>query len=99
MKEHSNAAVMEVVLEDIPSITLRAMYVTMLKIRKFEERVAELVALPKEIICPSGLKDGESWPSSIIKAYQTCLIYDYRRSRKTVILMYSRTMGAGSRTG
>ena len=43
---------------DIPAKTLRAMYVTMLKIRKFEERVAELVS-KKEIICPCHLYIGE----------------------------------------
>ena len=43
---------------DIPAKTLRAMYITMLKIRKFEERVAELVSA-KEIICPCHLYIGE----------------------------------------
>ena len=38
--------------------TLRVMYVTMLKIRKFEERVAELISR-KEIICPCHLYTGE----------------------------------------
>ena len=33
---------------DIPAKTLRAMYVTMLKIRKFEERVAELVSKKRD---------------------------------------------------
>lgn len=44
---------------NIPTATLRAMYVTMVKIRKFEERVAELVTPPKEIICPCHLYIGE----------------------------------------
>jgi TPP-dependent pyruvate/acetoin dehydrogenase alpha subunit len=44
---------------DIPTATLRAMYVTMVKIRKFEEKVAELVTPPKEIICPCHLYIGE----------------------------------------
>lgn len=39
-------------------MNLRAMYVTMLKIRKFEERVAELVT-EKEIICPCHLYIGQ----------------------------------------
>ena len=43
---------------DIPAKTLRAMHVTMLKIRKFEERVAELVS-KNEIICPCHLYIGE----------------------------------------
>jgi pyruvate dehydrogenase E1 component alpha subunit len=43
---------------DIPAKILREMYVTMLRIRKFEERVAELVSR-KEIICPCHLYIGE----------------------------------------
>jgi TPP-dependent pyruvate/acetoin dehydrogenase alpha subunit len=38
---------------------LRKMYVTMIKIRKFEERVAELVTPPKEITTPCHLYIGE----------------------------------------
>jgi len=44
---------------NIPLATLRAMYVTMLRIRKFEERVAELVYPLKEIICPCHLYIGQ----------------------------------------
>ena len=44
---------------DIPTDILRKMYVTMVKIRKFEERVAELVTPPKEIITPCHLYIGE----------------------------------------
>jgi TPP-dependent pyruvate/acetoin dehydrogenase alpha subunit len=44
---------------DIPTGILRKMYVTMVKIRKFEERVAELVTSPKEIITPCHLYIGE----------------------------------------
>ena len=44
---------------NIPPETLRAMYVTMLRIRKFEERVAELVYPLKEIICPCHLYIGQ----------------------------------------
>jgi TPP-dependent pyruvate/acetoin dehydrogenase alpha subunit len=44
---------------DISTDILRKMYVTMVKIRKFEERVAELVAPPKEIITPCHLYIGE----------------------------------------
>ena len=43
---------------NIPAETLGTMYVTMLKIRKFEERVAELVS-KNEIICPCHLYTGE----------------------------------------
>jgi TPP-dependent pyruvate/acetoin dehydrogenase alpha subunit len=43
---------------DISAATLRAMYVTMLRIRKFEERVAQLVS-QKEIICPCHLYIGQ----------------------------------------
>ena len=44
---------------DIPEATLRAMYVTMLRIRRFEERVAELVDPLNEIICPCHLYIGQ----------------------------------------
>jgi len=44
---------------DIPTDILRKMYATMVKIRKFEERVAELVTPPKEIITPCHLYIGE----------------------------------------
>ena len=43
---------------DTPLATLREMYVTMVRIRKFEERVAELVS-KEEIICPCHLYIGE----------------------------------------
>jgi len=43
---------------DIPPNVLRKMYITMVKIRKFEERVGELVHL-KEIITPCHLYIGE----------------------------------------
>jgi TPP-dependent pyruvate/acetoin dehydrogenase alpha subunit len=43
----------------IPAATLRAMYVTMLRIRKFEENVAELVYPLKEIVCPCHLYIGQ----------------------------------------
>ena len=43
---------------DIPVKTLRMMYETMQRIRKFEERVAELVS-KNEIICPCHLYIGE----------------------------------------
>ena len=46
------------ITNDIPAKTLRMMYVTMLMIRKFEERVAELVS-KNEIICPCHLYIGE----------------------------------------
>jgi len=44
---------------DISTDILRKMYATMVKIRKFEERVAELVTSPKEIITPCHLYIGE----------------------------------------
>jgi TPP-dependent pyruvate/acetoin dehydrogenase alpha subunit len=43
---------------DIPIDALRAMYVVMVKIRKFEEKVAELVS-QNEIICPCHLYIGQ----------------------------------------
>lgn len=43
---------------DIPTKTLQFMYVTMLKIHRFEEKAAELVS-KKEIICPCHLYIGE----------------------------------------
>ena len=45
-------------VEDIPPTLLRWMYVTMLKIRKFEERVAELL-FEEEIKCPTHLCIGQ----------------------------------------
>ena len=44
---------------DISPITLRSLYTTMLKIRRFEERVAELLDSQPEIICPVHLDIGE----------------------------------------
>jgi pyruvate dehydrogenase E1 component alpha subunit len=46
------------ITNDIPAKTLRMMYEKMLRIRKFEERVAELVS-KNEIICPCHLYVGE----------------------------------------
>ena len=43
---------------EIPKATLRAMYITMVEIRKFEERTAELIS-QKEIICPTHLYTGQ----------------------------------------
>jgi pyruvate dehydrogenase E1 component alpha subunit len=43
---------------EIPKATLRAMYITMVRIRKFEERNAELIS-PKGIICPTHLYTGQ----------------------------------------
>ena len=45
-------------VEDIPPTLLRWMYVTMLKIRKFEERVAKLL-FAEEIKCPTHLYIGQ----------------------------------------
>ena len=58
MTERDSAPVITKTVIDISSVTLRAMYLTMLKIRKFEERVAELVS-QKEIICPCHLYIGQ----------------------------------------
>jgi TPP-dependent pyruvate/acetoin dehydrogenase alpha subunit len=44
---------------DIPAATLQNMYVTMLRIRRLEEKVAELVYPLNEIICPCHLYIGE----------------------------------------
>jgi TPP-dependent pyruvate/acetoin dehydrogenase alpha subunit len=56
-KKHSDPVTAKIVT-DISPATLRAMYATMLRIRKFEERVAELVS-QKEIICPCHLYIGQ----------------------------------------
>ncbi len=47
------------VLKGIPSATLRTLYTTMLRIRKLEERVAELLQSPSEIVCPVHLYTGQ----------------------------------------
>lgn len=57
-EKHSGLHIAETGL-DIPAATLRAMYVTMLRIRRFEEKVAELVYPLKEIICPCHLYIGQ----------------------------------------
>lgn len=44
---------------DIPLATLRSTYTTMLRIRKFEERVAELLGPEPEIMCPVHLYTGQ----------------------------------------
>lgn len=48
----------QIIGTDIPSIALREMYVTMLRIRKFEETVADLIS-KKEIVTPCHLYIGE----------------------------------------
>lgn len=58
MREHSDPTTMQI-SADISSATLRSLYITMLKIRKFEERVAELLQPPSEIICPVHLYTGQ----------------------------------------
>lgn len=57
MKKQPHPTNMEITT-DISSTTLRAMYVTMLRIRKFEEKVSELL-LKHEIICPCQLYIGQ----------------------------------------
>ena len=47
-----------IVAAGVPPTTMRAMYVTMLKIRLFEEKVADLVS-KEEIICPCHLYIGQ----------------------------------------
>lgn len=56
-EKHSNPVVTGIGM-DISIDTLRAMYVTMLRIRKFEEKVAELL-IEGEIKCPCHLYIGE----------------------------------------
>lgn len=58
MTEQSNPAVQKTTT-DIPSATLRALYITMLRIRNFEEKVAELIQPESEIICPVHLYTGQ----------------------------------------
>ena len=57
-EKHSDPVVTKTVT-DISSETLRAMYATMLRIRKFEERVAELITPTVEIHCPVHLYTGQ----------------------------------------
>ena len=57
MEKYSNSVTKKLV-GDIPTTLLEAMFVTMLRIRKFEEKVAELVS-QKEIICPCHLYIGQ----------------------------------------
>jgi TPP-dependent pyruvate/acetoin dehydrogenase alpha subunit len=45
-------------VKGVPTKLLRAMYVTMLRIRRFEEKIADLVA-KEEIVCPAHLYIGQ----------------------------------------
>lgn len=45
--------------DDTPTDTLRKMYLTMLRIRKFEEKVAEILRTGSEIVCPVHLSIGQ----------------------------------------
>ncbi len=56
-ERHPNPSTVQIAT-DLPSTTLRTMYVTMLRIRRFEERVAELI-LEHEIKCPCHLCIGQ----------------------------------------
>lgn len=56
-EQHPDSATVEIP-KDISLTTLRWMYATMVKIRKFEERAAELVS-QKEINCPTHLYIGQ----------------------------------------
>ncbi len=58
MTEQSNPAAPKIIV-GIPSATLRALYIMMLQIRKFEEKVAELLQPEPEIICPVHLYTGQ----------------------------------------
>lgn len=58
MKSQSDPTNLETAT-DIAPITLRSLYTTMLKIRRFEERVAELLYPEPEIICPVHLYIGQ----------------------------------------
>jgi len=57
-EKHPSPVIREIGI-DIPAETLQAMYVTMLKIRKFEERIAQLITPPSEIVCPCHLYIGQ----------------------------------------
>ncbi|MFC1964608.1 thiamine pyrophosphate-dependent dehydrogenase E1 component subunit alpha [Chloroflexota bacterium] len=59
MNRESPRSTPNIAAVDIPSVTLRSMYITMLRIRKFEERVAELLCPEPEIICPVHLYIGQ----------------------------------------
>ena len=58
MKPQSDPAKLETAT-DISPITLRSLYTTMLRLRRFEERVAELLGDKPEIICPVHLYTGQ----------------------------------------
>lgn len=57
MKQHTTL-ITEESIKDVPAALLKAMYVTMIRIRKLEERIAELVSAG-EIICPCHLYIGQ----------------------------------------
>jgi len=58
LNRESSHSTPKTVAVDIPLTTLRSMYITMLRIRRFEERVAELL-VDQEIKCPTHLYTGE----------------------------------------
>ena len=58
MRGQSDPTAVEITV-DIPSATLRSLYMAMLRIRRFEERVAELLCSQPEIICPVHLYIGQ----------------------------------------
>lgn len=58
MKPQSDPARLETAT-DISPTTLRSLYTTMLRLRRFEEKVAELLCAQPEIICPVHLYLGE----------------------------------------
>ncbi len=59
MNRESPDSTPQIVAAVIPLATLRSMYITMLRIRKFEERVAELLCPEPEIKCPVHLYSGQ----------------------------------------
>ena len=58
MSEQSDPAITEATL-NMPLATLRTIYITMLRIRKFEEKIAELLQPEPEIVCPVHLYIGQ----------------------------------------
>jgi len=59
MTEQSNPISLENAMIDILSSTLRELYIMMLRIRKFEEKVAEVLQPEPEIVCPVHLYIGQ----------------------------------------
>ncbi len=58
MSEHQPSSLNLANVKDVPAEIMKSMYVVMLRIRRFEEVVGELVA-SKEIVCPCHLYTGQ----------------------------------------